>query len=70
MLTTVSDPNRINLLLGFAKRVQTREYGEDGHKVRAGSVQVALCAIGKTFELDGLPNPTYRIEGKYWLPIQ
>jgi hypothetical protein len=70
MLTNVSDPDRIDLLLGFACRARAGDYG-DGHKVRAGTVQVALRAIGKTFELEGLPNPAYRgLEGKYWLPIQ
>jgi hypothetical protein len=62
-------PVRINLLLGFAVRVRRGDYG-DGHQVRAATVQVALRAIGKTFELEGLPNPTYRSEGKYWLMIQ
>jgi hypothetical protein len=69
MLTGVPDPLRIELLLGFAHRIRWGHYG-DGTKVRAGSVQVALRAIGKTFELDGLPNPTYRSEGKYWLKLQ
>ena len=69
MLTDVPDPDRIDLLLGFAHRVRQGDYG-DGAQVRAGSVQVALRAIGKTFELEGLPNPTYRSEGKYWLRIQ
>jgi hypothetical protein len=65
MLTDVPDPVRINLLLG----VRRGDYGE-GHQVLAGTVQVALHAVGKTFELEGLPNPTYRSEGKYWLMIQ
>jgi hypothetical protein len=69
MLTNVSNPIRINLLLGFAHWVQRGNYGE-GHQVRAGTIQVALRAVGKTFELEGLPNPTYRSEGKYWLMIQ
>ena len=62
MLTDVPDPDRIDLLLGFAHRVRQGDYG-DGAQVRAGSVQVALRAIGKTFELEGLPNPTYRSKG-------
>jgi hypothetical protein len=69
MLTTVSNPIRIDLFLGFAHRVRRGDYG-DGHQVRAGTVQVALRAVGKTFELEGLPNPTYRSEGKYWLMLQ
>jgi hypothetical protein len=55
-------------LLRFAHRVRQGDYGE-GAPVCAGSIQVALCAIGKTFELEKLPNPTYRSEGKHWLRI-
>lgn len=69
LLTKLPNPDRIELLLGFAHRIRHGHYG-DGSKVRAGSVQVALRAVGKTFELDGLRNPTYRSEGKYWLKIQ
>jgi hypothetical protein len=66
----VPDPDRIDLLLGrFAYRVRQGDYGE-GAQVQAGTVQVAFRAIGKTFELEGLPNPTHRSEGKYWLRLQ
>jgi hypothetical protein len=69
MLSSVQDPERIELLTVFAERVQTGHYG-NGATVRAGTVQVALRAIGKTFEMDGLPNPTYRCEGRYWLKLE
>jgi len=69
MLTGVPDPERIELLTAFAERVRRGYYG-NGTRVRAGTVQVALRAIGKTFEMDGLPNPTYRSEGKYWLQLE
>jgi hypothetical protein len=69
LLTKLPNPNRIELLLGLAHQIWWG-YNGDGAKVRAGSVQVAFCAIGKTFELAGLPNPTYQFEGKYWLKIQ
>jgi hypothetical protein len=69
MLDTVPTDERIELLAAFAQRVRSGCYGE-GFRVGAATVQVALCAIGKTFELDGLPNPTYHCEGKYWLPIE
>lgn len=53
LVTKVPDPLQIELLLRFAHRVRWGHYG-DGTKVSTGSVQVALCAIGKTFELAGL----------------
>jgi hypothetical protein len=68
ILTNVPTPTCIDLLLGFACRVHRGDYG-DGCQVRAGTVQVALRAVGMTFELEGLPNPTYRSEGKYWLKL-
>jgi len=69
MLTGVPDPERIELLTAFAERVRRGHYG-NGTRVRAGTVQVAIRAIGTTFEMDGLPNPTYRSEGKYWLQLE
>ena len=69
MLTGVPDPERIELLTAFAEGVRQGHYS-NSPRVRAGTVQVALRAIGKTFEMDGLPNPTYRSEGKYWLQIE
>lgn len=69
MLTGVPDPERIELFAAFVERVRRGHYG-NGTRVRAGTVQVALRAIGKTFEMDGLPNPTYRSEGKYWLQLE
>jgi hypothetical protein len=71
MLTTMvlPDPNGIELLLGFAHQIKWG-HERDGSKVRAGSMQVVLHAIGKTLNLDGQPNPTYCSEGKYWLKIR
>ena len=43
--------SRIDLLTAFAAYVRQGNAGR-GHQVRIGSVQDALCAIGKTFELD------------------
>jgi integrase len=69
MLTSVPTAERIELLSTFAERVRDGHCG-NGNRVRAGTVQVALCAIGKSFEMDGRPNPTYRCEGKYWLQLE
>ena len=69
LLTDVPTDERIELLTAFAERVRDGGCG-NGARVRAGTVQVALCAIGKTFEMDGRPNPTYRCDGKYWLQLE
>jgi hypothetical protein len=69
MLTDMPNSEHIELLTVFAERVRRGNYG-NGTRVRAPTVQVALRAIGKTFEMDGLPNPTYRSKGKYWLQIE
>jgi len=62
---------RVTLLTGFARHVREGHAGR-GHTVRSGSVQDALCAVGKTFELDLRPNPTYQTGayGTYWAPIR
>ena len=69
MLTNITTNERIELLTAFAEHVRSGACGQ-GNQVRAGTVQVAICAIGKTFELDGLPNPLYRTEGRYWLQLE
>ena len=61
---------RISLLGAFARRVRTGSYNPTGKQVGCQAVQVALRAVGATFELDGKPNPTYRSEGRYWLAIE
>lgn len=70
-LEGVPDPARVILLTGFARHVREGHAGR-GHTVRSGSVQDALCAVGKTFELDLRPNPTYQpgAYGTYWAPIR
>lgn len=64
---------RVDLLGAFATRVRLGTYRVrkgDRSAVRCATVQVALRAIGTTFELDGLPNPTYRSEGRYWKKLE
>lgn len=63
MLSTLPTTERIELLTAFAQRVRDGHCG-NGTNVRDATVQVAICAVGKTFEMDGRPNPTYRSEGK------
>jgi len=50
---------QVTLLQAFMEWVRQGRIGR-GTQVKAGSVQDALGAIGKTFELAGLPNPTYK----------
>jgi hypothetical protein len=70
-LRGVNTPSRVALLSAFAHHVSEGKTGQ-GHQVRSGSVQDALCAIGKTFELDLQPNPTYQVGayGQYWAPLR
>jgi hypothetical protein len=69
MLSEVPTSERIERFTSFAQWVREENCG-NGSRVRAAAVQVALCAIGKTFEMDGRPTPPYRSEGKYWLAIE
>jgi hypothetical protein len=69
VLTKVPTAKCIELLTSFAEQVQDG-HCINGNQVQAATVQVALCAIGKTYKMDGRPNPTYRSKGKYWLPIE
>lgn len=70
-LKGVPEDAQIGLLTGFARYVREGSAGR-GHQVRSGSVSDALCAIGKTFEMACLPNPTYQkyAYGKHWYPIK
>jgi len=53
------DPEqKISILQIFAERVRRGNHGRKS-QVRAGTVQDALGHVGKTFELDGWPNPLY-----------
>ena len=67
-LLHTSIPVRIALLAAFCERVRRGEYGK-GRQVRVGTVQLALRAVGKTCEMEGLPNPTYREPNRYLLPL-
>ena len=70
LLQGVPTPTRVALLQAFARYVHEGHAGR-GHTVRSGSVQDALCAIGKIFELDLRPNPIYKegSHGRYWEPL-
>ena len=70
-LSGLATPQQVALLQGFARYVREGHAGR-GHTVRSGSVQDALCAVGKTFELDLRPNPIYQAGAykQYWEPLR
>ena len=72
MLTGLRNDKRQTLLCGFARRVRTGTYNaRNNYKpVWHATVQVALRAIGTTFELDAKPNPLYHSEGQYWKGLE
>ena len=62
-LNDLSQQAGVDHICNFASWVREGNAGR-GNQVRVGSVQEALRAVGKTFELAGLDNPTY-IPAKY-----
>ena len=58
-LTNNSPNEHITALETFAQRVRNGEFSRCAG-VRVQTVQVALCAVGATFELDGRDNPCYK----------
>lgn len=56
-------------LTAFAERVRSGYYGKQ-RRVGAQTVQIALRAVGTTFQLAGRTNPIWRSEGRYLLPIE
>lgn len=69
MLKNVSRINQAELLKAYAERVRTGYYGRK-HRVRAQTVQVALRAIGTTFEMAMLDNPCHRSPNRYIKPLE
>jgi hypothetical protein len=70
-LEGTTEAERIDLLAVFARYIREGHAGR-GHQVRSGSVQDALCAVGKIFELDRQPNPLYQVGAykHYWEPLR
>ena len=67
--TNITD--QVNHLCAFAQWVRSGAAGK-GNRVRAQTVQVALCSIGAHFELDNKANPTYRpnTDRRYWKRLE
>ena len=70
-LSGATNQEKVALLEAFARYVREGNAGR-GHQVRSGSVSDAICAIGKTFEMACLPNPTYQptAYGQHWEPLK
>jgi len=58
-LQNLHHEEQISVFQAFIEWVRRGHIGR-GQQVKAGTVQDAIGAIGKTFELAGFPNPTYK----------
>lgn len=64
-LSTLSQPERIDVLVLFAQHVRSGGVSPRKREVRAQTVQVSLRAVAAQFEMDGQPNPVVTPQGKY-----
>ena len=64
-LSTLSQPERIDVLVLFAQHVRSGSVSTSQRKVRAQTVQVSLRAVASKFEMDGEPSPVATSQGKY-----
>jgi hypothetical protein len=64
-LNTLSQQDRIDVLVCFAQHVRSGGVSKRKQHVRAQTVQVSLRAITSRFELDGEQSPVVTPQGKY-----
>jgi hypothetical protein len=64
-LSTLSQPEQINVLVSFAQHVRSGGVLRRKQHVCAQTVQVSLQAITSRFELDGEQSPVVTPQGKY-----
>ena len=64
-LSTLSQPERIDVLVCFAQHVRSGGVSRRKQHVRAQTVQVSLRSIAARFELDGEQSPLVTTQGKY-----
>jgi hypothetical protein len=64
-LSTMSQPEKIDVLVCFAQLVQSGGVSRGKQHVCAQTVQVSLWAITACFELDGEQSPVVKSQGKY-----
>jgi hypothetical protein len=68
-LRTLSQPEKINVLVCFAQHVRSGGVSRCKQHVLAQTVQVSLQAITARFEQDGEQNPVVHSQGKYYKKI-
>jgi hypothetical protein len=64
-LNTLSQLERIDVLVLFAQHVRSGGVSTGKRKVRAQTVQVLLRTVAAKFEMDGQSNPVVTAQGKY-----
>jgi hypothetical protein len=64
-LSTLSQPEQIDVLVSFAQHVRSGGVLRRRQSVRMQTVQVSLRAITTRFELDGEQSPVVTPQGKY-----
>jgi hypothetical protein len=64
-LSTLSQPEQIDVLVSFAQHVRSGGVSRRKQHVRTQTVQVSLRAITTRFELDGEQSPVVTPQGKY-----
>jgi hypothetical protein len=68
-LSTLSQPEQIDVLVSFAQHVRFGGVSRRKQHVRTQTVQVSLRAITTRFELDGEQSPVVTPQGKYYKKI-
>jgi hypothetical protein len=64
-LSTLSQPEQIDVLVSFAQHVHSGGVSRRKQHVRAQTIQVSLRAITTRFKLDGEQSPVVTPQGKY-----
>jgi hypothetical protein len=59
-LSTLSQPERIDVLVLFAQQVRSGGVSPGKREVRAQTVQILFRAVAAKFEMDGQSNPVLR----------
>jgi hypothetical protein len=64
-LSTLSQPEQIDVLVLFAQHVHSAGVSPGKQEVRAQTVQVSLRAVAAKFKMDGQSKPVDTTQGKY-----
>jgi hypothetical protein len=68
-LSTLSQPEQIDVLVSFAQHVRSGGISQQKQCVCTQTVQVLLRAITTRFEIDGEQSPLVTPQGKYHMKI-